>query len=78
MTMRATHPQLKATSFSFITRTTVPVTKQTVLIPKQNDTDFINFDLDRMKKAVEAKSHVVPNTLKNLDDFDAWLNQLPL
>ena len=78
MTMRATHPQLKATSFSFINKTTMPVKKQTVSIPKQNDMDFINFDLERMTKAVNAKSHAVPNTLKNLDDFDAWLNQLPL
>jgi hypothetical protein len=74
--MRATHSQLQATSFSFITKTTMPVTKQTVLVHKQNDIDFINFDLDRMKKAVDAKSYVVPNTLNNFDDFDAWLNQL--
>lgn len=72
--MRATHSQLNATSFSFI-RTTMPVTKQTVLTPNQADTSF-NFDLERMTKAVNAKSHTVPNTLNNFDDFDVWLNQL--
>lgn len=43
---------------------------------KQTDIDFINFDLERMTKAVDAKSHAVPNTLNNFDEFDAWLNQL--
>jgi hypothetical protein len=74
--MRATHPQLKATSFSFITKTTMPVKKQTVSIPKQNDIDFINFDLDRMKKAVEAESHTMPDTINSFDEFTAWMNQL--
>lgn len=69
MTMRATHTQQKPTALSFIGTAT------TTLTPKQTDTSF-NFDLDRMKKAVDAESYAVPNTLNNFDDFDAWLNQL--
>ena len=42
-----------------------------------NQTDFINFDLARMKKAVEAKSHTMPDTIKSFDDFNAWLDTLP-
>ena len=35
-----------------------------------------NYDLERMKKAVDAKSYKVPDTLKNLDDFDEWLENI--
>jgi hypothetical protein len=76
MTMRAIHTQQKMTTLNFRGRVIASNQKPTALISKQNDIDFINFDLDRMKKAVDAKSYVVPNTLNNFDDFDAWLNQL--
>ena len=75
--MRATQQKVATLSFTGSSMTAALCEKSTTLSPKQIDTSF-NFDLDRMKKAVEAKSHAVPNTLKNLDDFDAWLNQLPL
>lgn len=71
--MRAIHTQQKTTTLNFVAVTLGK--KSTTLKPKQADTSF-NFDLERMTKAVNAKSHTVPNTLNNFDDFDAWLNQL--
>jgi hypothetical protein len=38
------------------------------------DADF-NFDLERMKKAVNAKSYTVPQT-NSFEEFDAWMNQV--
>jgi hypothetical protein len=38
------------------------------------DTDF-NFDLARMKKAVNSKSCEVPKT-NSFEEFDAWMNQI--
>lgn len=38
------------------------------------DADF-NFDLKRMKKAVNAKSYTVPQT-NSFEEFDAWMNHL--
>lgn len=73
--MRATHSQQKVTLHFMGTAMTTLSEKPITLSPKQIDTSF-NFDLDKMKKAVDAKSYVVPNTLNNFDDFDAWLNQL--
>ena len=74
--MNAIHSQQN--KLSFVSGVIVPIEKPSItLTPKQIDTSF-NFDLERMTKAVNAESHIVPNTLKNLDDFDAWLNQLPL
>lgn len=71
--MRATQIQQKVTALNFMGA--VLGGQSTTLSPKQIDTSF-NFDLDRMKKAVDAKSHVVPNTLNNLDEFETWVNQL--
>lgn len=37
--------------------------------------DF-NFDLDRMKEAVESKSIEIPeHALTSFDNFDAWINE---
>lgn len=65
--MRA-HTQQKETALNFVVTLNEKPTKQT-------DTSF-NFDLDRMKKAVEAKSHTMPDTINSFDEFTAWMNQL--
>ena len=76
MTMNTLHSQQKVTPLNFVSGDIMPSEKASItLTPNQVDTSF-NFDLDKMRKSVEGKSHIVPNTLNNFDEFDAWLNQL--
>ena len=71
--MRATHTQQKVTTLNFRVGTIMSLNEK--LPPKQTDTNF-NFDLGRMKKAVDAKSYAMPDTISNFDEFTAWINQL--
>lgn len=74
--MRARHSQQQLTAVKFKGAVT---TALSVELPapssKQADVSF-NFDLDKMKKAVEAKSHTMPDSITSFDDFSAWINQL--
>jgi len=67
--MRATQIQQKVTVLNFMGA--MLGGESTTLLPKQIDTSF-NFDLDRMKKAVNAKSHTMPDTINGFDEFTAW------
>ena len=35
-----------------------------------------NFDLDRMKRVVESKSYIVPNTINTIHEFNEWIDNL--
>lgn len=69
--MRATQQKVTVLNFTG----TALAGQSTTLSPKQIDTNF-NFDLDRMTKAVNAKSHTMPDTINSFDEFTAWMNQL--
>jgi hypothetical protein len=38
--------------------------------------DSFNFDLERMKIAVAAKSYQVPEHISNIEEFDEWLDNV--
>jgi len=40
--------------------------------------ETFTFDLERMRKAVDAPSHIIPDTINTFEEFDAWLNALPV
>ena len=42
----------------------------------KNSASNFNFDLDRMKKTVNAKSFKMPESINSFEEFDAWMNQL--
>lgn len=71
--MRSTQPHQKTTHLNFIGSTVTALAGQsTTLPPKQTENSF-NFDLDRMKKAVESESRRLPDTINDFEQFVEWM-----